>query len=529
MTQAIKAYVSSFGDDDNEGTRMQPFRSIQRGLDYLYSTGRKILYLSVGNYNLRETVTLDRDVMIQGGLDSREWSSNAEEGQTIISVEEVFEGTRPLIRVESGNVELRDVTLLESTKSLPALVELVGGSLELASVSLLSRGLEEVVGIDQSAGQLALLDCLLEASDAQGGALIRSSGGTIAVQGSVFKGPEASAEFNTVELHGVLESRWSKTEFHPGSGKVTRAILAEKSELILDSCLIAGGDGSKNGIGLDLKKSELKIRDSVIQTSGQANYSVGLLLEGSRVVVEKSRFLLDSRYGTIGIKTRESKIEVTASRFQGERTLEFLYLVNQEGGEGYYDTNILEGGESKDAVSVFLTRTSGDWYNNTILAGTGTNTTHGFHIRDSRSLRFVNNILVRRLDPLGKAFYVIGTAQMEVRTNCLFGWQSLYYQVSKRAGEGDVSLVETEALNYLDTDRNGGPFHKNIQESPSRTFDSAKDDVYRLAYDSRCIDGGTNVGVSPYNGPAVDFDEENRPAPHIGTKPLYDIGADEYH
>ncbi len=522
-------YVSSSGDDDNEGTRVRPFRSIQKGLDYLHRTGRKILYLSVGNYNLRETVTLDRDVMIQGGLDSLEWSSSFSNEQTIISAEELFEGKRPLIRVDNGNVTLRDLTLLESKSSLPALVELVGGSLELASVSLLLRAQAEIVGIDQSGGHLSLRDCLLEASEVQRGTLISSSGGTIAVQSSVFKGPEASTEFNTVELHGVSESVWKKTEFLPGSGKVTRAIFAENSALILDSCLLVGGDGSKNAVGLDLKNSELKIRDSVVRTSSRANYSVGLLTESSQVVVEKSWFLLEGRYGTIGIKTKDSNITVTASRFQGKRTLEFLYLVNQEGGEGYYDTNIFEGGKSKDSVSVFLTRTGGDWYNNTVLAGTGTNTTHGFHIRESGSLRFVNNILVRRADAFGKAFYVIGTAPQEIRTNCLFGWQSLFYQVSQRAGNEDVSLEEIEALNYLDTDRNGGPFHKNIQESPLQTFDSAKNDVYRLASDSRCIDGGTNVGVSPYNGPTVDIDGESRPALHIGTKPQYDIGADEYH
>ena len=127
----------------------------------------------------------------------------------------------------------------------------------------------------------------------------------------------------------------------------------------------------------------------------QANYSVGVLAENSQISINDSRFVLKSRYGTIGIKSRESSTSVTTSYFQGTRTLEFLYLVNQEGGRGRFDTNILEGGQSNDAVGVFLTRTEGGWYNNTLVAGTGTNTTQGFHIRGSKGVRIVNNIITK--------------------------------------------------------------------------------------------------------------------------------------
>jgi hypothetical protein len=522
-------YVSSSGDDDNEGTRDHPFRSIPKGVDYLRRSGRRILYLSAGSYELTDTITLNGDLLIQGGLNPLAWDVVSGAGATSVVAAEDFKESRPLFNVAGGHTVFQNVTFRDPAGRSSSILQLSGGIIELDRVSVSLQNRAEMVGIEQKQGRISLKDCQFEAKDIQMGAHLRSTGGTIEARGCVFKGPSSAVDFTAVSLSGVAESSWEEVEFIPGSGKLTRAVIAKDSSLSLLSCSVTTGEGKNNAVGLDLKNCILKIRDSVIRNSSGAHYSVGLLAVDSKIVVEKSHLQLEGRYGAIGIKTRASTLDVTSSRLQGKKTLEFLYLINQEGGKGRYFNNILEGGTTQDAVCVFLTRTQGDWYNNTILAGTGTNTTHGFHIRESRSLRFVNNILVRQTDRRGHAFYVVGAIPDEIRTNCLFGWESLIYRLERGAGREPVSIADFDDLNYLDYDRNGGPIHKNIQESPDKTFAVAKDGIYRLAPGSLCVDAGTNVGVSPYDGPTSDIEGERRPALHIGIKPQYDIGADEYH
>ena len=65
LTRGI--FVSPTGDDQNNGTREQPVRSIQRGID-LASEQRDHVYVAAGIYN--EIVTLRAGISIFGGYNS---------------------------------------------------------------------------------------------------------------------------------------------------------------------------------------------------------------------------------------------------------------------------------------------------------------------------------------------------------------------------------------------------------------------------------------------------------------------------
>ena len=60
-------FVSPTGDDQNDGTREQPVRSIQRGVD-LASAQRDHVYVAAGIYN--EIVTLRIGISLFGGYNS---------------------------------------------------------------------------------------------------------------------------------------------------------------------------------------------------------------------------------------------------------------------------------------------------------------------------------------------------------------------------------------------------------------------------------------------------------------------------
>ncbi|HUV06331.1 MAG TPA: hypothetical protein VMX75_01300, partial [Spirochaetia bacterium] len=310
---------------------------------------------------------------------------------------------------------------------------------------------------------------------------------------------------------------------------ITRAVLSKDSRLSIEACTVLSGEASQNAIAIELTRSTLSLSESVVRSDPMANYSVGVLGEDSVVEIDHSQFYLNARYGAIGIKTRGGQNRIEASRFAGQRADEFLYLINQEGGSGVFYNNTLVSGPTKDAAGVFLTRTQADWVNNTILVGEGSNTTYGFFVRSSDSVRLINNIVSGRKETLGTALFCVGALPSEIRSNCFYGWEVLLEQSAETRGAKSTSTLKLDDLNALDGNRKGGPIDGNIEESPYKSFTISKEEDYHLRPTSLCINAGVNAGLAPYNGPTVDMEGEKRPAPHIGIRPAYDIGADEYH
>ncbi|MCK5672179.1 MAG: hypothetical protein KAH95_02325, partial [Spirochaetales bacterium] len=57
-------YVSSKGQDSNNGTRFNPFRTLERALEYISQTKRKVINLTIGGFMLESILDFNNDITI---------------------------------------------------------------------------------------------------------------------------------------------------------------------------------------------------------------------------------------------------------------------------------------------------------------------------------------------------------------------------------------------------------------------------------------------------------------------------------
>lgn len=514
-------YVSTGGNDEFDGTRESPFRTIEKAMIFSLETGRKIIYLSKGEFELDTSLQLSGNLLLQGGLDPENWREIGD-AKSIIMPAEDYDSSGPLLRVTEGslvldNFELRDT---ESRTASP-LLELSAGYLEVTD----SMFVHNYQGIVQLAGELVVRSSVMKAENARQGFHIRSGNAKLSVSGSQLDGPVQGGEFTLVQLESGTSAKWEKVIFRPGKGKTTRSIYARDVEFSFDDCVLSSGAGSSNAVGLDVRGSNLSLKNCLLLTEAAAHYSAAILAENSEIRIENTRFELAGRFGAVGLKAKGGSTDVRSSIFAGEDTLEFLYLVNLEQGRSLFYNNILLGGQSDDSVSAFLVDGEAHWFNNTLLGGIGGRTTWGFYIKSAKPIRIINNIVTRKQSSSGVAVRVYESEQLELKANCFSGWEGLLQK-----GDGRRSLIrDVRGLNNLDGEKNGGSIHRNIDESPFRTFRIAKGEDFHLDESSACVNSGLDLSEPDSAGPIVDMEGEMRPALHIGLRPQYDIGADEYH
>ena len=512
-------YVSASGDDNSPGTREKPFRSIQRAIDFSKDSGRKMVYVAAGEYLIHETVDLQGEFILLGGLSSADWKQTV--GITHIIGSKYFEKGRSLILMHGGRIRITHIHIDNPLGIGSSLLKMEAGELEIESSRFSQGSLNR--GIEQFDGNLILRDCLLEA--VQSSNLVWSEGSRFSAYASTFRGPERGGEFTCLSFDDVEEIRLENVSVSPGGGDITRAIQLNNSTVYLTDSHINGGTGEKNAIVVELTNSRFTADNTVIQCVAGARYGVGILAEESRINLTGCRLELSGRYGTIGVKAGGGVTEIMKSRIHGYYTQEFIYLISVERGQGRFFNNVLTGGEASDSVCVYLSDSQTDWFNNTIIGGTGRTSTIGFRLRSSRKSRFANNILVRRKGTIGSAFHVVGDLPEELKAHCLYGWNLLMEVADGRAG----TSASIEELNYVDGKISGGSVDGHISESPFQIFSLTKEtdsaEVFSLSPDSSCINTGVDISGPPYNGPLTDWEGETR-LEGIGAR--YDIGADEY-
>ena len=129
----------------------------------------------------------------------------------------------------------------------------------------------------------------------------------------------------------------------------------------------------------------------------------------------------------------------------------------------------------------------------------------------SESSRIINNILVRQENYLGTAMYVLGEIPSVIKTNCFYGWGKLLEQYTDYFDKTPLlSVNDVAELNFADGDISGDSIsindsiRGNISESPYMIFAITKTQDFHLISTSSCVNSGTDVGESPYNGPHLD-------------------------
>lgn len=524
-------YVSKTGNDLFEGTRNKPFRTLRKALAAGEESGRKHILLGMGEFYLDWGLQLPEGMHIIGGFNPDTWKRELFERRTVLDTGSYFKQGGELLKISGGEVLLENLELKDSRAKCRSLVSLESGKLLLKDVKVALDRRQQgsiIYGICQYGGSLKANNSEFIANNVYSGAFIYSTGGDLLVKNSSFNGPHSSEIFQALLLEGNDNNNLSGLTVKPGNGNKITGISAANTGLTITGSTISSGMGKETGIALDLRNSKISLKDVRIQGEEQGSYTIGIMTKKSRIQLENSTITAAARYGARGLHIDQGSLVMKNSIINSKSTLEFLYLVEMNSTAGSIYNNIMIGNSSGDSISAILTSASGDWFNNTIIGGIGKDLTVGFMIKGADRSRFVNNIIIRRKKERGAAFYQAGSEkpQISILANNLSGWEHFMILDPLRGGE---RIRDITVLNHSDGDIFDGDIHGNIEEDYRDTFKKPEAEDFILKPASRCVNGGVDLSKGDFRGPVVDMEGQSRPAPLVGIKPAYDIGADELY
>jgi len=524
-------YVSEKGNDLFMGTRNKPFKTLRKAIAAAEGSGRKLILLGMGEFYLEWGLELPEGLRIIGGFNPDTWEKELFERRTVLDTGNYFKEGGELLKISGGEVLLESIKLKDSRAKCRSLVTLESGILLLKDVEVVLNRRQQgsiIYGIFQSGGSLKTYSSEFKADNVYEGAFIYSTGGDLLVKNSTFNGPHSSEIFQALLIDGNKANNLSGLTVKPGNGSKVTGIRAVNTGLTITGSTLFSGMGKENGIAIDLQNSRISVRDVRIQGEEQGSYTIGIMAKESLIQIENSTFIPAARYGARGLYIDQGSLIMKNSVINGKSTLEFLYLVEMTRATGSIYNNIITGNSSGDSISAILTAANGDWFNNTIISGSGSDLTVGFMIKGADRSRFINNIILRRKKERGTAFYQVAgeKVKLSILANNLSGWENF---LALDPLQGGVKITDIKALNHSDGDIFNGNIHGNIEEDYRDTFSKPEAEDFKLKPASRCVNGGVDLSKREFRGPGVDREGQLRPAPLVGIKPVYDIGADELY
>ncbi len=521
-----RVYVSKSGNDEQKGTKDQPLRTLQRALEYVSSGERNTILLDSGTHYLENSFTLKNEITVEGGFDYRNWRREDDTDKTFIKPGSYFPKNKPLFTVEGGNLTLREISISADKALAPTLLLSRRGGMQLERVNIALEEGYEGEAIKQEGGKLYIANSLFKFDNPGNLKLVSVSGGELSIDYSVMEGAEKGENTTLLFLRQggkeeEVKADITNSRLLPGRGKKTVAIDAEGVNLRLNNSEINSGEGSAGSIAVLLRNGSIICSNSQIYSEKGARIGTAVDAERAKLVFTSSTIVARGDRGAAAIQLREGEVHLERNTIRGENTEEFLYIFRIADSKGAVFTNHIFTGETKDFIGAEIMDSSIDWFNNTMIHGTGERSTIVFLLKGEGILRIINNIVLRK-DSItrGIAVALQGEVQSEILSNNFNGFKTVL-----RTDKGDINSVKQ--LDISDGKPFGGTRHGNISEEFNQTFKVTKAGELKLNESSICVDSG--VDVSKNKGPSVDWEGERRPNPQRGITPKYDIGADEYY
>lgn len=511
-------YVSTEGEDSNDGTRARPLRSLSRALEVLKRTGKQTVYLSSGSYFINSTLILEGNISIVGGFSADQWTRD-EKNNTLLIPSPRFSSGSALIESRNSDIVLKDITLSDAETLTPLLFDQIGGRLTLEKVYLARKGGNTARLMQIRNGELTLRDCNLEVNSSGNVIALSSEGSKLLLIRTTLK-TDNIAE-NTVLLDLRNKSHISLTDsfIHTGTGRIINPIRITDSELVMERSELACGAGAMTSTGIISSKSSLSIRDSNIYGNSAARITTCLSVTDSSLTLMRSQISADSAIGATAVKSENSNINITLSQIKGGSAKEFIYLFSLRNSKADFLTNLISTSDTEDISILDSEGSSVRFYNNSVILKNGIKNTLALKVRNPLLFSFINNILIGTGPNLSAQgiVYQGGTDQIEILTNNISGFVSLMVI-------NGIQSRNALEMNKIDGDDLGGYSHGNISQGVNLTFSDSS--TMRLNPNFPGIDAGTDVRNR--GGLNRDWEGKIRPNTAKGARPVFDIGAYEY-
>ncbi len=383
-------YVSSKGRDSNDGTRFQPFRTIDRALEYISQTERKVINLTEGEFILESILKLKNDISINGGFSLDEWHESS--GQTIINISGRLPENSPMLNIYSGNISLNNISLSNINLNA-AMINMTGGTLLLDKVKIFHANGRASVSIEIKNAELTLRNTELIYGPVLNGNLINVKKSNIFLEDSIIKGTGNSGMLKILSLEKA-KAVITGSVIIPFSGKKIEIINSADSNLDIKDTSFDTGSASIYSNLFVLKDSNLNMKNTEIGSENKSRIFSGFVLEDSRVEIDDCSFNLKADSGLSFVQMNNSGFELSNTKISADSTAEFLYLikgntsiVNLEKNDISIKTSdIFTGFELNNSVSVFE--------NNRMEFGGGTTAFNSFSFQKPLNIEFTSNILI---------------------------------------------------------------------------------------------------------------------------------------
>ncbi|MFP4363914.1 MAG: chitobiase/beta-hexosaminidase C-terminal domain-containing protein [Spirochaetia bacterium] len=519
-------YVSSEGNDLYTGTRSRPLATLHAALTRSQETGRNVIYLTTGRFELQQTLSISEDMRITGGFIPGSWEATEDE-YTIIDTGEYFSDNRPLVSLSMGNLEIEKIYLTDSRQVSQLLINNSGGNLILEQSTLASAGNTISELLIQTRGTTSASRSTFYTEDQDQITMIRAEGGEVSISDSEFTALRMENTVVCLDAQDMDTLLIENSTFLPGSGENTQSLRIQNSRTVISDSVIATGEGTLNAIACSLDRADIRFNNCEFQGNNAARINTLLFAEDSDIFSVNSIYDCSASSGSIGLQLRSCSIDFQQNMFTSSGADEYIYPVKLNRTTGDFFTNIIDTPATGDSILIELQNSTVKLFSNNLIADAASRANRGIVIHGAQSYsELCNNIIARRQAVIGSAILLSeDVPEMDILSNNFSGYSLILHYFRQRLSNISASFDSVRGLNNSDTQPFGGHIHGNVSESFRSIF--ADPNEYTPASSSSGLNQG--IDVSTRGGPQTDWIGNQRPNPNHGIRPAYDIGAFEYY
>ncbi|WP_319414839.1 chitobiase/beta-hexosaminidase C-terminal domain-containing protein [Marispirochaeta aestuarii] len=499
-------YVAESGNDLFEGTRLRPFRSLEKALERAVSLKMGTIYIAEGSYTVQRPLVVSGDLELIGGLDPEDWKPK---GRSTIQSGEYFPQGREILAINS------DCSIQGFLFSDPR--GRAGLPMTVGKVDVRLRDIDTTAGsvfdylLRQEGGVITITDTVIYRGGRRG--ILQSVGGSINIEGSTLTLTEdVSGDWTAVSMKGGSLTLQEST-IRPGKGSRTASVNGEDAYIRLRGAELYSGSGSRSAVALQLVRGQVHITGGSIHAVG-AQTPIAVRADSSRLEIRETQIILGGQNGNTALVLADSQMTMRHCNVSTEEKAGFSFMLRQRKGSSDLLNCTASLSARGEPVLIDLEGGRLSMVHSSLLVSSSRERPSGIISRSGAQLFMTNSIVSNSRGPSGTALRGEKNDAWSIR-NCNFGdW-------ARTAEYGGTPVPDPAALNSLDGDPLGGWIDGNIGEAPG---DSFADEGYRLRENSACVDAGIESGTG-----LPDLEGQKRPNPAHGIRPFPDIGADEFY
>ena len=362
-------YVSPAGSDSNDGTSLEPIKTLGRALELAENRQRGTIFLAAGSYALNRSYRVTTGISILGDFDPKDWHQRTAPGKPSTTVSVTLPPSAPpavpVFSIEGGGLSLENVALrderggqlvdlhtgalsvsnstLESNSVNRAIVEAAGGTrallhqLEplLAAEALtvtgkrLGENLEGATVVDEAtirplerpfSGEPAIV--VLRGSLAPDSGIVKRLATGDGDRPTQFRGPArcydaaeaavAGIKAGAVRPGEVVVLRGIGPRGTPGMGMASAGVFALDAAGLLGPCALVS-DGQQSGL------SNLGLVVNEVSPEAAAGGPIGLVEDGDVIAIDVQRRVVDLEVADEELARRRARLAAVAAPASSER------------------------------------------------------------------------------------------------------------------------------------------------------------------------------------------------------------------